>query len=112
MVGKKTSEAPRATTKAPEGAPSKAQKLDPQRKVESESEEEDGPSGSESSEGPVVAKGKAPISDSGSSEEVYEDEDESFHDSEDEEEESDESYEEPPKAQGRKRGRAKDSDDD
>jgi hypothetical protein len=113
MVGKKTSEPQKAAAKAPEGAPTKAQKIEPQRKVEPESDEEEVVSGSESgSEVPAATRAKPAVQDSESSEEVYEDDDESFEDEDEEEEESDESYEEPPKAAGRKRGRAKNSDDD
>ncbi len=113
MVGKKTSEPQKAAAKAPEGAPTKAQKVEPQRKVEPESDEEEVVSGSESgSEVPAATRAKPAVQDSESSEEVYDD-DESFEDEdEEEEEESDESYEEPPKVAGRKRGRAKNSDDD
>ena len=113
MVGKKTSEPQKAAAKAPEGAPTKAQKVEPPRKVESDSEEEEVVSGSESgNEAPIAARGKVAPRESESSEEAFdEDDDESFED-EEEEEESDESYEEPPKAQGRKRGRARNSDDD
>lgn len=114
MVGKKTSEPQKAAAKAPEGAPTKAQKVEPQRKVEPESDEEEVVSGSESgSEVPAATRAKPAVQDSESSEEVYEDDDESFEDEDEEDDdESDESYEEPPKAAGRKRGRAKNSDDD